>query len=103
MEERRKRKCFVIVSGVQADLVLTFKSAFDRVYKHLIASGVLATEVVCISREKRLFRANILYETIRKNLLDNARTLRDSNLSDVFINRDLTYKQRQELSSRRTR
>ena len=101
MEERRKRKCSIIVRGVEADSVPTFKPAFDRVCNHLVGSVIPVTNVVCINKDRRLFRANILDDETRKNLLDNARSLRDSQFSNVFINRDLTYKQRQELKARR--
>lgn len=91
-----------IVRGVQADSLPTFKPAIDHVCNYLIDSDVPTTDVVCIIWDKCLFRANLLDEAMRKNLLDNVRTLHDSNFSDAFINRNLTYKQRPELKARQS-
>lgn len=101
MEERKKRKSSIIIRGVQAETTALLKPSFDQVCTHLVGSTLPVTDVVCISSEKRLFRAKIQDDERRQALLDSARRLRDSPFPNVFINRDLTYKQRQELRARR--
>ena len=55
----------------------------------------------CINRERKLFRGKITSSEDRRELLEKAKTLKNSRYSGIYINRDLTYNQRQELFSRR--
>ena len=98
IEERHKRRQSVIVRGIKAQSVETFKPMFDRVCSYLTGSPVVFSNAMCISKDKHIFRIKI---EARKTLLDNARNLRNSAFTDTFINRDLTYKQRGELRARR--
>lgn len=101
MEERQKRRCSVIVRGIQAQSAETFGPAFHGICSSLLGSSVTFTNAMCISKEKRIFRVKIEDDDSRKALLDNARNLRNGPYQNVFINRDLTYKQRGELKARR--
>ena len=59
-------------------------------------------ELKCIDRNKGLYRAKVNDPQQRKSILDNAKKLRESNdFKDVFLNRDLTFRQRQDLMERR--
>ena len=100
MEERQKRKTSIIIRGIQAQSAATLKPVFDQVCNHLLGSVVPLTDIVCINKEVCIIRAKI-HDEVRKQLLDNAKRLRNSTFSDVFINRDLTYKQSGELRIRR--
>ena len=101
IEERHKRRQSVIVRGIKAQSVETFKPMFDRVCSYLTGSPVVFSNAMCISKDKHIFRIKIEDDESRKTLLDNARNLRNSSFTDTFINRDLTYKQRGELRARR--
>ena len=100
MEEVRKRRTSIIVRGIEADSLATFRSIFDQVTAHLVGSAVPFSDTVCVSREKRLFRIKVNDDKARKNLLDNAKLLQNSTFPDVYINRDLTYKHTQEFRAR---
>ena len=60
------------------------------------------SEVVCINADKGLFHAKVLDSDARRKLLDSAKNLKNSaQFSTVYINKDLTYRQRQTLIARR--
>ena len=85
-----------------AQMVDAFRPMSDNVCTHLTGSPVLFCNAVCISREKHIFRVKIEDDNSKKTLLDNAKNLKNSPFTDVFINRDLTHKQRGELKARGT-
>ena len=87
--------------GIQADSSADFRPTIDQITAHLVGSAVPFSDIVCISREKCLFRIKVNDDQAKKNLLDNAKLFRNSTFPNVYINRDLTYKQRQELRARR--
>jgi len=61
---------------------------------------VTLSNIICISRDKNLYRTKIEDESTRKKLLDNAKNLRGSPFNSVYISRDLTFNQRREIASR---
>ena len=68
----------------------------------ITGSRVIPTNVNCINSERSIYRATISSRDIRINILTNAKTLRDHNeFKDIYINKDLTYQQRQEARRRR--
>ena len=102
MEERKKRASSIVIRGVNARTAAAFGPTFGAVSSELLGSPVQLTDVVCIDADRGLFRAKISDTEIRRKLLDSAKNLKNSTqYSSVFINRDLTYKQRQTLISRR--
>lgn len=103
MEERNKRKSSIIIRGMDVPTTTHLNEQFQQVATHLLSCQVPLSSVVCISREKKLYRAKVDDSDLRKKLLENAKALKNSPFSHIFINRDLTYQQRRELAQRRER
>ena len=104
LEERKKRVSSIIVRGVTARSPAALVPIFDALTSELEVSPIQLSEVVCIDAEKGLFRAKVVEVEARRKLLDAAKNLKNSQqFSSVYINRDLTYKQRQSLMARRMR
>ena len=109
LEEQRKRKDSVIVKGITLDesddMTADFKARFDFVCNRIIGATIPVTDLVKIDGDGNrppMFRCKILNPSLRKRLLDKARDLKDhDDLKSVFIQRDLTYKQRQTIKARR--
>ena len=103
-QERTKRKFSVIVRGLSASNSDDFSNKFNTISQSLIGCDSQLTNIYCIDASKNLYRANILNLDIRNRILDNAKNLRNINAyNNVYVNRDLTYAQRQELRDRRSR
>ena len=66
-----------------------------------IGSRVVLSDVIRIPDHPELIRAKITDEDKRKQILEKAKTLKGLRYDGVFIRRDLTYSQRQELKLRR--
>ena len=104
MEERKKRLSSIIIRGVSARSSVTLSPLFDAISTELVGSPVQLSRVVCIDAEKGLFRARVEDAEVRRKLLDSAKNLKNSQqYSSVYINKDLTYKQRSSLIARRAR
>ena len=73
---------------------------FSEVVGTLIGEQVTLTEVCRIRSDSDLFRGNIHDNRVRKLILDSSKHLRDTQHSHVFIRRDLTFQQREELKAR---
>lgn len=101
MNERQKRVSSVIVRGIDAPDTQAFTRAFDSVANHLLGGPLEYHDLVIISREKRLYRLKVPDAQTRQRLLEGARSLKDSQFMGVYISRDLTYQQRQDLARRR--
>lgn len=70
--------------------------------EHLIGQKVTISDVARIPSESDLFRGKINDDDLRKHVLDRAKLLKTSALyGSVFIHRDLTFNQRQDLKARR--
>ncbi|KAK3895003.1 hypothetical protein Pcinc_001296 [Petrolisthes cinctipes] len=101
MQEREKRVDFLVVRGVVASDNTQFEATFAPISQHLLGTTAVISDVYCISTLKRLFRFKICDTETRKTLLNKAKTLKDSQFSGVYTNKDLTYAQRKELSRHR--
>ena len=104
LEERRKRVSSIIIRGITADTPAAMRPIFDAVSSELVGSPVVLKDIVCIDASKGLFRAKVEDDEKRRRLLDSAKNLKNSSqYSNVYVNRDLTFKQRQTLMTRRLR
>jgi hypothetical protein len=101
MDERNKRRDSIIIRGLDAENQLEVKQKFNIISSHLLGTAPDLSNIVCIDRTKKLYRGKIVDGEARKKLLDSARNLKDSEFRGIFINRDLTFKQRKELHQRR--
>ena len=103
-DEQKKRRCSLIVKGIQATTDDQFVPVFQNVSQVLTGTAVTPDEVYCINRENKIYRVKVLDFAARKALVEKSKELKnDQNFSDVYINRDLTFTQRQELRGRRQR
>ena len=104
VEEQSKRKDSVIIRGLKAvnegDLCEKFKAISSR----LVGSEIVLSGIVCINKEKDMYRAKIVCDATRAHLLSKTKELPNyPDLKAVFIHRDLTFKQRQQVWQRRQR
>ena len=103
-EERKKRAKSIIVKGIEAANDNIFGTKFSQVCGSLIPgdSSEISGDVFCINREKKIFRVTLVSKDHKAELVSKAKSLKDHpEFSNVFISRDLTYKQRQELIEKR--
>ena len=101
-EERKKRVSSLIVRGFSDITDADFRRKFSDVCQTLINSNPSLTSVVCINRGRGMFRVNVPCRTIKQQLLTEANKLKNHpSFSNIFISRDLTFKQREELKLRR--
>ena len=101
IREREKRKDSIIVRGLTSSTLGDAVEEFGEITSMLIGSRVVLSDVVRIPDHPELIRAKITDEDKRKQILEKAKTLKGSRYDGVFIRRDLTYAQRQELKLRR--
>ena len=100
MEERKKRVSSLVVRGLRVSSAGEAAAKFSDIIFALTGERTQWTEVCRIRSDADLFRGNIHDSRVRKLILDEAKNLRDSEHSHVFIRRDLTYQQREELRAR---
>ena len=100
MQEQAKRRQSVIIRGLGVSSLSGVASSFSSLTERMFGMKVELSDVVPIPNHQDLFRAKILNEENRKLVLTRAKSLRDTEYGQVFIRRDLTYKQRQELRNR---
>ena len=79
------------------------KAEFEDITLMMIGSRVTLTDIVRIPNHPELCRGKVLDEGKRRLVLEKAKTLKGSRYDGVYIRRDLTYVQRQELKLRRER
>ena len=101
LEERRKRKASLVIRGLGASSALEAVRLFGDVTQFLIGERVELSEACRIRNDTDLIRGNVHDVRLRRLILDQARELKNSRLSHIFIRRDLTYQQREELKARR--
>lgn len=101
MQEREKRRQFIIVRGCNATSHNDLETKLGQIVRDLTGKAVQMTNICNISGHSDIFRVKIPSDSDRKLLLDNAKSLKGSPNDGVFINRDLTYAQRTELYNRR--
>ena len=101
-EERRKRRESLIVRGSEVQTVAGFTEFFAGVSEALTGERVVPDQIFCVNQQSSLYRVKINDYRTRSNILDKSRDLRNIDAyRNIYINRDLTYKQREELRSRR--
>ena len=102
LQEQQKRRTSLVIRGLGAGSAADAVRAFETVSEHLIDQKVTLTDVVKIPSESDLYRAKVADDSVRKNILDRARQLKNSTrFGSVFIRRDLTFNQRAEFRARR--
>ena len=103
-EERKKRRESLIVRGTNAQNSSDFSRCFEEISTHLTGTAVVPDEIHRIGSGSStpLYRVKIRDSAVRMRLLSSARDLKSSDqFKDVYINRDLTFKQRSDLRARR--
>ena len=101
-EDRKKRKDCLIVRGVQIQSTDELTDVFQNIAEELINERVTPINLHCINQDKRIYRVTIPDRTKRISILQNAKKLKDShNYARVYINKDLTFQQRQDFLRRR--
>ena len=102
VQEQMKRKQNVILRGL-GDSVANVKTGFQGVVRRLIGYECDLHEVTRVNGQIGMFRAKIHDDNARTELLMNARKLKGMDgCESVFIQRDLTFKQRRELFRKRS-
>ena len=99
LEEQRRRREFIILRGCAASDVTSLKRMFKQICEVLGLREVQLSDVVGL-RTRGMFRVCVADET-RKLLLRSAKCLRNvEEFRSVYVQRDLTLRQRQELMVR---
>ena len=101
-EERKKRTKSIIIKGTKARNIQQFRPIFDDICQYLIGSPPVFDDIVCVSETNSIFRVKLQDMDSKYAIISNAKNLnRNDNFKQVYISRDLTYIQRQELAVRR--
>ena len=100
MEERKKRVSSLVVRGLRVASASEAAAKFSDIVLNLTGEQVTWTEVCRIRSDTDLYRGNVHDNRVRKLILEEAKNLKDSEFSHVFIRRDLTFMQREELRAR---
>lgn len=101
IHDRERRKHSIIVRGFPHSTVNDVNERFKDISKYLINQEISMSDVICVNQDRGIFRGKIVDPQIRRSLLLEARRLKEStNFRSVYLHKDLTYKQREELRSR---
>ena len=102
LKEREKRADSIIFRGFGDVSLEEVNSRFEGICQELGLSLIPLTGITKISSSPVLYRAKVANETQRRTLLMKAPELKLSRqFSQVYINRDLTKQQREEVMERR--
>ena len=101
MNEREKRRSSIIVKGLSASSPRDLAQKFSLLTEEIMGVAAPLSDVTPIPGHANIFRAKLLNDEIRKQVLDRSKSLRGTNYNQVYISRDLTYAQRAELFARR--
>lgn len=102
VRDRDIRRDSVIVRGLPNADVTAACNKFKEASLFLLNKEVSLQDPVCISKEKGIFRGKVLNADDKKSLLGASSQLKGTDrFSSLYIHRDLTYRQRQELRARR--
>ena len=101
VREREKRRFSVVVKGLSAKTPDTIATEFAEITSVMMGCRVSLTDIVKIKDHPELCRGKIMDNEQRALVLDKAKTLKGSQYDHVYIRRDLTFNQRQELKARR--
>ena len=95
------------MKGTNAPDINSFRQFFGDVTEHLIDSRVEPDDIVRVNADNTshpIYRVKVMDLDARNRLLTRANLLKDTDdFKDVYVSRDLTYKQRGELRDRRFR
>ena len=101
MKEREKRRDCLIIKELNAVGIKDARDKTVQVLSFITDQNVPISSIshVVSKSERRpdIHRIKITNYDLRNTILTNSKKLRNSEFSSVFINRDLTYKQRQYL------
>ena len=101
-EERKKRSNSIIIKGTGAQNDSEFSTTFGNICQYLLGGTPAVKDVFCISRERSIYRVTFQDKDDKVAIMPLAKNLKDNqDFSRIFINRDLTYLQRQELIRKR--
>ena len=101
MNEIAKRRNSVIIKGLVADTPRDLSQKFSRLSQEVMGTPVTLTDVTRIPNHNNIFRAKILNDDVRKQVLDKSKILKGTEYNNVYISRDLTYSQRSLMFARR--
>ena len=101
MNEREKRRTSIIVKGLTASSPKDLAQKFSQLTQEVMGTPATLADVTPIPGHANIYRAKLLNEDVRKQVLDKSKSLRGTDYSRVYISRDLTYAQRAELFARR--
>lgn len=101
VREREKRRFSVVIKGLSARTPDTIATEFGEITSVMMGCRVSLTDIVRIKDHPELCRGKIMDSEQRSLVLDKAKTLKGSQYDHVYIRRDLTFNQRQELKARR--
>jgi hypothetical protein len=101
LNEREKRKCSIIMHGFGCECVDDAVLKFDVICEVLGLASVELSDVTKVGTSG-LFRAKVMKDDERREPLTKAKELKEVNgYERVFVQRDLTFRPRQELLARR--
>ena len=100
LDERKKRRSSLVIRGLKASSVAEAAAKFAEVTESLIGEKVVLSDTCRIRSDADLYRGNVHNNRQRKLILEQAKHLKDSSFSQVYIKRDLTYLQRMQLQAR---
>ena len=99
--EREKRVDSIIIRGMGVGSLVNIKGWFDEICRYLGLQPIELTGLKSIGNNT-IYRARILDSQKRRDLLAKSVELRNSDqFKRIYINRDLTYLQRQDVINRR--
>ena len=102
MDDQSRRKRSVILRGFGSANVREAVQKVEQICDYLSIQGVNLSDVSAIRGCRGMFRAKILDDLKRQDLLSAVAGLKDSSdFRTMYIHRDLTYNQRQTLRLRR--
>lgn len=94
MSRGRTRGCYTNLTEA--------KNTLSQISEYLIGTRFPILDLYCLSQVKGIYSVKCSNQDLRTDLLLEAKSLKDSDqFSNIYINRDLTYIQRQELYARR--
>ena len=100
LEERKKRQHSLVIRGLRVKTAAEAVARFGEITEFLTGERITLSEVCQIKSDTDLFRGNVHDIRQRNLVLEHARNLRNTQYSDVYIRKDLTFIQRQELHDR---
>ena len=101
LREREKRSNSIMLRGLQTASTSAARDIFRKICDLLDVGIVELSEMVRVG-PNNLFRATVINADLRREVLMRSHELRRSdNFARVYVDRDLTYQQRQEVLAKR--